>query len=306
MRHVQSAQALAPSRASSTTASTGAPGTRTRRPEPTRRPTPRAPGSPRTFDAVTGFGALAAGGLAWCEGGEVVGARRARRRVRGADAEPAARARAARAGTRRSPPRAPTTGRARASRRRACACRSTSPTTSTSTPRSSTRRTSAASFRPGQEPLLPNWRWLPVGYHGRAGHGRRQRHRRRPPARAARRAEADPVFGPTGRLDVELELGFVVGVPSRPASDRRRGVRRARLRRRARERLERARHPGVGVRAARAVPRQVVPDVDLGLGDAARAARAATGRGAAAGSAAACRTSPAAATGPSTSSSRSS
>ncbi|HXR11234.1 MAG TPA: hypothetical protein VN770_02975, partial [Gaiellaceae bacterium] len=24
-------------------------------------------------------------------------------------------------------------------------------------------------FRPDQEPLLPNWRWLPVGYHGRAG-----------------------------------------------------------------------------------------------------------------------------------------
>jgi fumarylacetoacetase len=64
-------------------------------------------------------------------------------------------------------------------------------------------------LRPGQEPLQPNWRRLPVGYHGRAGtvvvSGTdvvRPRGQRR---------END--FGPTERLDVELELGFVVGVP---------------------------------------------------------------------------------------------
>ena len=70
-------------------------------------------------------------------------------------------------------------------------------------------------FRPGAEPLLPNWRRLPVGYHGRAGTVvpsgtpvRRPRGQRKPPG------AAEPTFGPTARLDVELELGFVVGVPS--------------------------------------------------------------------------------------------
>jgi fumarylacetoacetase len=71
-------------------------------------------------------------------------------------------------------------------------------------------------FRPDAEPLLPNWRHVPVGYHGRAGTVvvsgtpvRRPRGQARPPD-----AEA-PVFGPSKRLDIELELGFVVGVPSR-------------------------------------------------------------------------------------------
>jgi len=70
-------------------------------------------------------------------------------------------------------------------------------------------------FRPDQEPLLPNWRWLPVAYHGRAGSvvvsGTDVV---RPPGqRKAPDADA-PTFGPTRRLDFELELGFVVGVPT--------------------------------------------------------------------------------------------
>ena len=71
-------------------------------------------------------------------------------------------------------------------------------------------------FRPDSEPLLPNWRHLPIGYHGRAGTVvvsgtpvRRPRGQAKPPGADA------PVFGPSGRLDIELELGFVVGVPSR-------------------------------------------------------------------------------------------
>lgn len=72
-------------------------------------------------------------------------------------------------------------------------------------------------FRPGQEPLTANWKHLPIGYHGRAGtvvvsgtpvvrpNGQ---HKQRPDATA-------PVFGPSGRLDIEAEIGFVVGVPSR-------------------------------------------------------------------------------------------
>jgi fumarylacetoacetase len=70
-------------------------------------------------------------------------------------------------------------------------------------------------FRPDAEPLLPNWRHLPVGYHGRAGTVvvsgtpiRRPRGQRREPGDDA------PVFGPSVRLDIELELGFVIGVPS--------------------------------------------------------------------------------------------
>jgi fumarylacetoacetase len=65
-------------------------------------------------------------------------------------------------------------------------------------------------FRPDAEPLLPNWRWMPVGYHGRAG--------------TVAVSGTDVVrprgqlgageLGPSRRLDVELELGFVVGVPA--------------------------------------------------------------------------------------------
>jgi fumarylacetoacetase len=66
-------------------------------------------------------------------------------------------------------------------------------------------------FRPDSEPLTPNWRHLPIGYHGRAGtvvvsgtpitrpHGQRK-----PPDATT------PVFGPSRRLDIEAELGFVV------------------------------------------------------------------------------------------------
>jgi fumarylacetoacetase len=65
-------------------------------------------------------------------------------------------------------------------------------------------------FRPEMEPLLPNWRHLPVGYHGRAGtvvpDGT--------PVRRPCGQRPGPTFGPSERLDIELEAGFVVGVPS--------------------------------------------------------------------------------------------
>ena len=71
-------------------------------------------------------------------------------------------------------------------------------------------------FRPDSEPLLPNWRRLPVGYHGRAGtivvSGTpvvRPLGQSKPPD------VQEPVFGPSRRLDIELELGFVIGTPSR-------------------------------------------------------------------------------------------
>jgi len=71
-------------------------------------------------------------------------------------------------------------------------------------------------FRPDAEPLLPNWRHLPVGYHGRAGtvvvSGTPIV---RPCGQAKLPTEDVPRFGPSRRLDIELEIGFVVGVSSR-------------------------------------------------------------------------------------------
>jgi fumarylacetoacetase len=67
-------------------------------------------------------------------------------------------------------------------------------------------------LRPDADPLLPNWTHLPVGYHGRSStvvvsgtpverpHGQR-------------RGSEGPQFGPSGRLDVESEVGFVCGGP---------------------------------------------------------------------------------------------
>jgi fumarylacetoacetase len=70
-------------------------------------------------------------------------------------------------------------------------------------------------LRPGGEPLLPNWRHLPVGYHGRSGTvavSGTQVHR---PCGLV--ADGDRVRRmPTRCLDFELELGFVVGAPNHP------------------------------------------------------------------------------------------
>ena len=70
-------------------------------------------------------------------------------------------------------------------------------------------------FRPDQEPLLPNWRHLPVGYHGRAGtvvvSGTPVI---RPSGQRKAPTDEAPTFGPSRRLDIEAELGFVVGVGS--------------------------------------------------------------------------------------------
>jgi fumarylacetoacetase len=70
-------------------------------------------------------------------------------------------------------------------------------------------------FRPDGEALLPNWRHLPVGYHGRAGtvvvSGTDVR---RPCGQRKAPTEEWPTYGPSRRLDIEAELGFVVGSPT--------------------------------------------------------------------------------------------
>jgi fumarylacetoacetase len=68
-------------------------------------------------------------------------------------------------------------------------------------------------FRPDAEPLLPNWRHLPVGYHGRSGTVIVSGTPVKRPS-GQRRSENGPIFGPSVRLDIEAELGFVVGVPT--------------------------------------------------------------------------------------------
>ncbi|MCW2849341.1 MAG: fahA [Marmoricola sp.] len=74
-------------------------------------------------------------------------------------------------------------------------------------------------FRPDAPALPPNWRHLPIGYHGRAGTVvvsgttvTRPSGQRLPPGSS--RGAPTPEFGPTRRLDIEAELGFVVGTPS--------------------------------------------------------------------------------------------
>jgi len=68
-------------------------------------------------------------------------------------------------------------------------------------------------FRPDGEPLLPNWRHLPVGYHGRSGTVVADGTDITRPS-GLRLVDGEPVFGPTNALDIELEVGFIVGAPS--------------------------------------------------------------------------------------------
>ena len=70
-------------------------------------------------------------------------------------------------------------------------------------------------FRPGAEPLPRNWRWLPAGYDGRAGSVVVSGTDVVRPRGQFAGEDGAPVYAPSKRLDFELELGFVVGVPSR-------------------------------------------------------------------------------------------
>lgn len=65
-------------------------------------------------------------------------------------------------------------------------------------------------FRP-DNPLLPNYKWLPIGYHGRASSlVTSGTEIRRPKGQRAKPGEP-PVFGPSQALDYELEVGWFVG-----------------------------------------------------------------------------------------------
>ncbi|AZP19691.1 fumarylacetoacetase [Streptomyces aquilus] len=71
-------------------------------------------------------------------------------------------------------------------------------------------------FRPdAADSLTPNWKHLPIGYHGRSGtvvvSGTDVV---RPSGQRKAPTDPAPVFGPSVRLDIEAEVGFVVGTPS--------------------------------------------------------------------------------------------
>lgn len=66
-------------------------------------------------------------------------------------------------------------------------------------------------FRDPENALLPNWKHLPVGYHGRASSivvSGKDFHR---PKGQTKPTDGAPVFGPSQRMDFELEMGFIIG-----------------------------------------------------------------------------------------------
>ena len=66
-------------------------------------------------------------------------------------------------------------------------------------------------FRPDQ-PLLPNYKWVPIGYHGRSSTLVPSGTPVRRPLSQVKPPEAEtPTLAPTARLDFELELGIVIG-----------------------------------------------------------------------------------------------
>ena len=72
-------------------------------------------------------------------------------------------------------------------------------------------------FRP-DAPLLPNYKWVPIGYHGRASSiGVSGQSFARPLGQTKGEGDA-PVFGPTQRLDHELELGALIGAGNTPGT----------------------------------------------------------------------------------------
>jgi fumarylacetoacetase len=69
-------------------------------------------------------------------------------------------------------------------------------------------------FRPDQ-PLLANYKWVPIGYHGRASTIRPSGDSfHRPVGQTKAPAAAEPALSVSTRLDLELELGIVIGCPN--------------------------------------------------------------------------------------------
>ncbi|MGQ9426535.1 fumarylacetoacetase [Gilvimarinus sp. F26214L] len=71
-------------------------------------------------------------------------------------------------------------------------------------------------FRP-DNPLLPNYRWVPIGYHGRSSSiGVSGQSFPRPCGQTRAPDQEVPAFGPSRRMDFELEMGIYIGAGNRP------------------------------------------------------------------------------------------
>lgn len=71
-------------------------------------------------------------------------------------------------------------------------------------------------FRDPANALLPNWKHIPVGYHGRASSIiPTQQPIRRPKGQTLPKGQTSPVFQPSQRLDFELEMAFIIGKDSK-------------------------------------------------------------------------------------------
>ncbi|MBM3163993.1 MAG: fumarylacetoacetase [Bacteroidetes bacterium] len=64
-------------------------------------------------------------------------------------------------------------------------------------------------FRDPENALLPNWLWLPVGYHGRSSSIITSDMAVRRPKGQTKLEGENPVYGPSKRVDFELEMGFI-------------------------------------------------------------------------------------------------
>lgn len=71
-------------------------------------------------------------------------------------------------------------------------------------------------FRDPENALLPNWRHLPVGYHGRASSIMVSGHTFHRPVGQINPDDNQPLCAPTRLLDFELEMAFIIGQDTRP------------------------------------------------------------------------------------------
>jgi fumarylacetoacetase len=71
-------------------------------------------------------------------------------------------------------------------------------------------------LRPGGEALLPNWRYVPIGYHGRTSTIVLDGSPVTRPRGQLKSGDSPPVYAPTASLDFELEMGFITGAGPEP------------------------------------------------------------------------------------------
>ncbi len=141
-------------------------------------------------------------------------------------------------------------------------------------------------FRGAQNALPPNWLYLPIAYHGRAGSiVVSPQDIRRPHGQIRPNPDAPPILAPSRRLDFELELGFLAGVGNRAGVPISTGEADKHIFGAVLLNDWSARRSAMGISAARSFSRQIVRHHDLAVGGAIRSPEAISGDWAASGSA---------------------